>query len=198
VIDETHTLCCGPGGYTGEHGLEPDVVTLGKPIAGGVPAGAYGMTDEVASRVLQGTVWEAADVGGVGGTLARNPLSLAAAAATLTEVLTDQVFARMIDLGERFESGVNDVIAGAGVPWTATRLGCRVEYMFGPTRPHNGGEAATDFDPALDALFHLYMLNRGILMTPFHMMALMCPATTTQMVDRHTDAFAEAVSELAR
>lgn len=197
VIDETHTLCCGPGGYTAEHGLEPDLVTIGKAIAGGIPTGAYGMSDAVAERILEQTIWEAADVGGVGGTLAGNALSLAAARATLAEVLTAAAFAGMIALGERFEAGVDAVIEDHGLDWQATRLGCRVEYMFSRTPPRSGGEAAAAFDTGLDALLHLYMLNRGILMTPFHMMALMCPTTSEADVDAHTAALAEIASELS-
>jgi glutamate-1-semialdehyde aminotransferase len=196
IIDETHTMCCGPGGYTAAHGLEPDLITVGKAIAGGVPVGAYGMTDEVAERVLAKTVWEVADVGGIGGTLAGNALSLAAARATLDEVLTETAFERMIGLGEQFAAGCDEVIAEFGLPWQATRLGCRVEYMFNPTPPRNGGEAAAAFDTPLDALLHLYMLNRGVLMTPFHMMALMSPATTAADVDAHTAALREFAAEL--
>ena len=196
VIDETHTLCCGPGGYTGVAGLDPDVLTIGKPIGGGVPIGAYGFTAEVAERILAHTVAGAADVGGVGGTLAGNALSLAAARATLTEVLTDEAFEHMIALGERFEAGVAEAITERGLPWSVTRLGCRAEYMFSPRPPHTGAEAAAAMDSELDALLHLYMLNRGILLTPFHMMALMSPATTDAHVDRHTEAFAEAAGEL--
>jgi glutamate-1-semialdehyde 2,1-aminomutase len=196
VIDETHTLCCGPGGYTREHALEPDFLTIGKPIGGGVPIGAYGFTAEVAERILEHTVAGAADVGGVGGTLAGNALSLAAARATLTEVLTDEAFARMIALGERFETGVAEAIAAHGLPWSVTRLGCRAEYMFSPRPPRSGAEAAAAMDDELDALLHLYMLNRGILLTPFHMMALMSPATTADQVDRHTEAFHEVARAL--
>ncbi|MBS1886638.1 MAG: aminotransferase class III-fold pyridoxal phosphate-dependent enzyme [Actinobacteria bacterium] len=196
IIDETHTLCCGPGGYTRAEGLDPDLLTIGKAIAGGVPIGAYGMTDAVAERVLAKTVWEAADVGGIGGTLAGNALSLAAARATLAEVLTEAAFARMIGLGERFAAGCSEVIEEFGLPWQATRLGCRVEYMFSPTPPRDGGEAAAAFDPPLDALLHLYMLNRGVLMTPFHMMALMSPATSADDVDAHTGALREFATEL--
>ncbi len=196
IIDETHTLCCGPGGYTGAEGLEPDLLTIGKAIAGGVPVGAYGMTDEVAEQVIAKTVWEAADVGGVGGTLAGNALSLAATRATLAEVLTEEAFERMIALAERFATGCDEVIGEFGLPWQATRLGCRVEYMFSPTPPRDGGEAAAAFDTGLDALLHLYMLNRGILMTPFHMMALMCPATTASDVDAHTGALRQFATEL--
>ncbi|HTR75313.1 MAG TPA: transaminase [Solirubrobacterales bacterium] len=196
IIDETHTLCCGPGGYTAAEGLEPDLLTIGKAIAGGVPIGAYGMSDEVAAAVIEKTVWEAADVGGVGGTLAGNALSLAAARATLAEVLTEGAFARMIGLGERFAAGCDEVIAEFGLPWQATRLGCRVEYMFSPAPPRDGAAAAAAFDPPLNALLHLYMLNRGVLMTPFHMMALMSPATTEADVDTHTGALRECAAEL--
>jgi glutamate-1-semialdehyde 2,1-aminomutase len=198
VIDETHTLCCGPGGYTAEHGLEPDLLTIGKPIAGGIPVGAYGMTDEVAQRVEDHTVWDAADEGGIGGTLAGNALSLAAVRATLADVLTDGAFERMISLGRRFEDAVNASIERHRLPWQVTRLGCRAEYMFASRRPRTGAQAADAFDPALDRLMHLYMLNRGVLLTPFHMMALMSPATTEEHVDAHTAAFSEAASELSQ
>ena len=197
VIDETHTLCCGPGGYTGDAGLEPDFLTIGKAIGGGVPIGAYGFTAEVAERIDAHTIAGAADVGGVGGTLAGNALSLAAARATLAEVLTDEAFEHMVALGERFERVVADAISERALPWSVTRLGCRVEYMFSSKPPLTGGEAAAAMDAELDALLHLYMLNRGILLTPFHMMALMSPATTEAQVDRHTEAFAEVTAELA-
>jgi glutamate-1-semialdehyde 2,1-aminomutase len=197
IIDETHTFCCGPGGYTRAHGLDPDMITIGKPIAGGVPTGADGMSDAMAEQVLSKTVWEAADVGGVGGTLAGNALSLAAARATLTEVLTEDAFAQMIAMGERFEAGVQSVIDEHALAWTVTRLGCRAEYMLGAERPRSGAEAAAAFDTELDALLHLYMLNRGILMTPFHMMALMCPTTSESDVDAHSAALGEVAAALS-
>src|SRR4051812_36830854 len=197
VIDETHTICAGPGGYTRAHGLEPDFVTLGKPIAAGVPAAAYGMSEEVADRIAAHLEkLETTDVGGIGGTLSGNALSLAAARATLEKVLTDEAFERMIALGERFEAGVNEVIAAHDAPWHATRLGCRVEYAFRPTPPRNGSEAAATGDRELDRFMHLHALNRGILMTPFHNMALMCPATTEADVNQHTRVFADAVGAL--
>lgn len=196
INDETHTFCCGPGGYTAAYGLDPDMITIGKPVAGGIPTGAYGMTDAMAEMVLEKTVWEAADVGGVGGTLAGNALSMAAARATLEEVLTDEAFEHMIEMGAKFERGVQDVIDNSGLAWTVTRLGCRAEYMLGAERPKSGQEASDAFDTELDALLHLYMLNRGILMTPFHMMALMCPVTSSDDVDAHTRVLAEAAAEL--
>ncbi|HVC88147.1 MAG TPA: aspartate aminotransferase family protein [Gaiellaceae bacterium] len=196
VLDETHTLCAGPGGYTAVHGLEPDVLTVGKAIGSGIPAAAYGFTEELARRVDAAIGRDDSDVGGVGGTLAANVLSLAAMRATLTHVLTGESFARMIELGERFERGVAETIEREGLPWHVTRLGCRVEYLFRPDRPRTGSEAAAGTDQLLDRLIHLYALNRGILLTPFHNMALMSPATTGADVDRHTQVFAEAAAEL--
>jgi glutamate-1-semialdehyde 2,1-aminomutase len=196
IVDETHTLCAGPGGYTRAHGLEPDLLTVGKSIGGGIACAAYGFSEEVAARVEASIPRDESDVGGVGGTLAANVLSLAAMRATLAEVLTDDAFARMIALGERFEKGVASAIAARGLPWHATRLGCRVEYLFRLDRPRTGSEAAAGGDPLLDRLIHLYALNRGILLTPFHNMALMSPATTDEDVDRHTDVFAEATAAI--
>jgi glutamate-1-semialdehyde 2,1-aminomutase len=197
IIDETHTFCAGPGGYTASAGLEPDLLTIGKAIAAGIPAAAYGMTEEVAERIdahMRGL--EVSDVGGIGGTLAGNALSLAAARATLEQVLTDGAFGHMIEMGERFEAGVNDVIAAHDMPWNSVRLGCRVEYHFQPTPPRNGSEAVAADDRMLGRFMHLHALNRGILMTPFHNMALMCPATGEADIDRHTAAFEEAVAAL--
>jgi glutamate-1-semialdehyde 2,1-aminomutase len=198
VIDETHTICAGPGGYTAAYGLEPDLLTIGKPIAGGVPAAAYGFSAEVAALLEELLPRdEKADVGGIGGTVAANVLSLAATRATLAEVLTDEAFERMIGLGERFEAGVADAIERHGLPWHVTRLGCRVEYLFRPERPRTGSDAAAGADAELDRFIHLYALNRGILLTPFHNMALMSPATTEADVDLHTTVFDEAAAELA-
>jgi glutamate-1-semialdehyde 2,1-aminomutase len=197
AIDETHTICCGPGGFTQAHGLEPDVITIGKPIGGGVPASAYGFTAELADRVNASIELEDVDVGGVGGTLAGNALSLAAMRATLAEVLTAEAFDRMIALAERWTAGVEAGIAAAGLPWHVTRLGCRAEYLFGPDRPRTGSEAYAAGDFELERYMHLHALNRGILLTPFHNMALMSPATSEADVDRHTEVFREAVLELA-
>ncbi len=197
IIDETHTICAGPGGYTAAYGLEPDLLTIGKPIAAGIPAAAYGFSAEVAGQLEELLpADERADVGGIGGTVAANVLSLAATRATLAEVLTDGAFERMISLGERFEAGVADVIERHGLPWHVTRLGCRVEYLFRAERPRTGSEAAAGADPELDRLIHLYALNRGLLLTPFHNMALMSPATTEADVDLHTQVFDEAAREL--
>jgi glutamate-1-semialdehyde 2,1-aminomutase len=196
IIDETHTISAGPGGYTREHGLRPDVVTVGKPIGSGIPAGAFGMSDELVDRMFARADADYQDVGGIGGTLAGNALSVAAMRATLEHVLTDQAYARMIPLAERFAGGVQQTIDRHGAPWHITRLGCRAEYLFQPDPPRTGAQAAARRDHELDAVMHLYSLNRGILMTPFHNMALMSPATAAADVDRHTEVFAAAADEL--
>ncbi|HYM84266.1 MAG TPA: transaminase, partial [Candidatus Dormibacteraeota bacterium] len=123
LIDETHTICAGPGGYTRAFGLEPDVLVIGKSIGGGIPCGTYGFTAEVAERIAASMSREDADVGGIGGTLAGYALSMAAMRATLAEVLTDEAFERMIPLAERWEAGVDEVIHSRGVPWHVTRVG---------------------------------------------------------------------------
>ena len=196
IIDETHTLCAGPGGMTATDGLEPDMLVVGKPIAGGLPAGTYGMSADVAARIAREIELEQCDVGGIGGTLAGNALSLAAMRATLTEVLTDEAYRRTVPLAERWAAGVDDAIRATGLPWHVTRLGNRAEYLFGPDRPRTGSEAAAMDDFALQRLTHLFALNRGVLLTPFHNMALVAPQTTESDVDRHTALFAEMAGRL--
>jgi glutamate-1-semialdehyde 2,1-aminomutase len=196
ILDETHTLCAGPGGYTREHDLRPDILVVGKPIASGLPAGTYGCTESVARRISMRIQLEDCDTGGIGGTLAGNALSLAAMRATLEHVLTPAAFEHMIPLAERFADGVAAAIAAAGLPWHVTRLGCRAEYLFYPHPPRSGGEAAAAMDFELERFMHLYALNRGILLTPFHNMALMSPATAAEDVDLHTQVFNSAVREL--
>jgi glutamate-1-semialdehyde aminotransferase len=116
--------------------------------------------------------------------------------ATLTEVLTDEAYARMVPLGDRWADGVDAGIATAGLPWHCSRLGARAEYTFSATPPRTGAEAHAAGNVALERYLHLHALNRGILLTPFHNMALMSPATTSEDVDRHTEAFHEAVHDL--
>jgi glutamate-1-semialdehyde 2,1-aminomutase len=196
IIDETHTICAGPGGATGLWGLEPDLLVIGKTIGGGIPVAAYGFTNDVGARIHKSLEVVDSDVGGIGGTLAGYALSLAATKATLGEVLTDSAFERMIPLAERWESGVNDVLRSADVPWHVTRLGARAEYHFMPDPPRTGAEQWAHSDPDLERFLHLWAMNRRVLMTPFHNMALMSPATTEADVDRHTEAFREAVAAL--
>ena len=196
INDETHTFSAGPGGATKAWGLEPDVLTIGKALAGGIPCGAYGLSAELADKISARDDLDLVDMGGVGGTLAGNPISTAAMRATLSEVLTDEAFERMTALATRFTDGVRAIIDEHGLPWSIQQLGARAEYRFASPAPRNGGESHAAHQPDLDDYLHLHLANRGILLTPFHAMALMSPATTEADVDRHHEVFAEAVREL--
>jgi glutamate-1-semialdehyde 2,1-aminomutase len=195
VIDETHTICAGPGGCTRAWELDPDAVVVGKTIGGGVPAAAYGLSTEVADRLRGPLFADDVDVSGVGGTLTGNALAIAAVKATLSTALTDDDFARTIPLAVRWTDGVQAAIDAHQLPWTVQRLGCRAEYWFCPA-PHDGAQAAAAVDPQLDGFMHLWALNRGILLTPFHNMALLSPHHDADDVDLHTEVFAAAVEQL--
>ncbi|HEX7537769.1 MAG TPA: transaminase, partial [Dermatophilaceae bacterium] len=196
INDETHTLSAGPGGATKAWGLEPDMLIIGKAIAGGIPMGAYGLSAELADRALARTDLDLIDMGGVGGTLAGNPLSIAATRATLEHVLTDAAFGQMIETATYFAAGVQSVIDRYSLPWSLSQLGARAEYRFASPTPRNGTESAASADGELEDLIHLYLLNRGIMLTPFHNMALMSPVTTTTDVDLHHGVFEAAIVEL--
>jgi glutamate-1-semialdehyde 2,1-aminomutase len=196
IIDETHTICAGPGGFTRAEGLEPDILVFGKPIGGGVPGATYGISQDVAGRILAEHSLEDCDTGGIGGTLAGNALSLAAMRATLEKVLTAQAFPHMIKMAERWTEGVQKAIRDFSLPWHVTRLGCRAEYLFAPQTPRNGTEAHDAMDFELERFLHLYAMNRGLLLTPFHNMALMSPQTDPEDIDHHTKVFRDAVLEL--
>jgi glutamate-1-semialdehyde 2,1-aminomutase len=199
LIDETHTISAGPSGMTGTESLEPDILVIGKSIGGGIPCGAYGITAAIAERVTalvsQGDA-DIDDVGGVGGTLAGNALSTAAMRATLSEVLTAAAFEHMIALSTRYTDAIRAVIAEHRLPWTITQLGARAEFRFATPAPVDGNSSAAAADPLLDEYFHLYLANRGVLLTPFHNMALICPTTTPADVELHISLFEAAVREL--
>jgi glutamate-1-semialdehyde 2,1-aminomutase len=195
VNDETHTLCAGPGGATVAWGLDPDFLVVGKPIGGGVPIAAYGMTIEIADSLRGPMLGPEIDVAGVGGTLTANGLALAAARAALSTALREEDFAVAIPLAERFTAGVSEVITRHDLPWNVQRLGCRAEYWFCPP-PRNGADAAAAVDEDLEGFLHLWSLNRGVLLTPFHNMALFSPHHREADVDRHTEVFGEAVAAL--
>lgn len=195
VIDETHTICAGPGGCTREWGLEPDLFVIGKPIAGGMPAAVYGMTAEVAARLETLMSGHSVDVSGVGGTLTGNALAMSAIRATLSSTLRAEDFGAMVPLAEAWTQGVRAGYEAHGLPWHVQRLGCRAEYWFCPP-PRNGAQAAAAGDADLEAYMHLFALNRGILLTPFHNMALFSPFHTMADVDLHSGVFAASVDSL--
>jgi glutamate-1-semialdehyde 2,1-aminomutase len=196
IIDETHTISVGPGGMTAQLGLKPDFFTIGKALAAGIPVGTFGMTQAVADAIKAQIEIEKIDTGGIGGTLAGNILALAAMRATLTEVLTEANFAKMIELGDRWSDGVDAAIKEFDLDWHCNRLGARGEYIFKGKAPRTGKEAADSGDFALEQYIHLRLLNDGFLLTPFHNMALMCPDTTAADVDAHTAAFRAMCADL--
>jgi glutamate-1-semialdehyde 2,1-aminomutase len=196
INDETHTICTGPNGYTGKYGLKPDFLTCGKPLGGGIPVGVYGFTPSVADAFWQKLELDQSDVGGIGGTLAGNALSIAAVRATLENVLTPEMYRNCEKLADRYEAGVLGVIKEFELPWIVKRLGFRVEYWFRQVPPRNGGEANSAVDTDLDRYMHLWALNNGILMTPFHNMALIAADTTDAEVDYHTNVFRRGVINL--
>ncbi len=198
INDETHTFSAGPGGATAAWGLQPDVVTIGKAIGGGIPVGAYGLSAALAGELAGRADLDLVDMGGVGGTLAGNPVSMAATRACLAEVLTDDAFAGMIATATAFADGLTKIIASYRLPWSVSRLGARAEYRFASPAPRTGTESAAVSDPELEDFLHVYLANRGVLLTPFHNMALMSPQTTLADVDRHHEIFAAALTELTR
>ena len=198
LIDETHTISAGPGGCTRAWGLEPDIFVIGKSLGGGIPSGAYGLSAEVAAQVALHVEADLVDVGGVGGTLAGNVMSMAAMRATLGEVLTDAAFEHMITLATRFREGVEATLQEFDVPWSVAQLGARAEYRFTRPAPRTGTESAAAHDDLIEEYLHLFMSNRGLLLTPFHNMALMCPDTSAMDVDLHTRLFHEAVSRIRK
>ncbi len=202
IIDETHTISCGPGGYTRLNGLEPDMFVAGKAIAGGIPAGLFGVSQEVAERLWKivpranPRLRQSAHLG-FGGTLAGNALTVATMRAVLEEVLTPANFETMIATATQLAEGARAVIAANKLPWHVTQVGVRAEIMFMPKPPRNGADVIASRQPDLETLLHAFYMNEGILVTPFHTMFLMCPATTTADVDRHSEIFARFVALLA-
>ena len=195
IIDETHTICAGPGGCTKAWNLEPDMFVIGKPIGGGMPAAVYGMTSEVATRLEVLMTSNEVDVSGVGGTLTGNALALSAVRATLSSTLLQSDFDQMIPLATRWTTGVRSAFDSFSLDWHVQQLGCRAEYWFGPP-PSDGAGAAATGDHDLESYLHLYALNRGVLLTPFHNMALMCPSHTSDDVDLHTEIFSDSLQSI--
>ncbi|HEX7986006.1 MAG TPA: aspartate aminotransferase family protein [Duganella sp.] len=196
VIDETHTISSGPGGYAREHGMLPDALVVGKPIGGGIPCAVYGFTEEVARKVEQAKRGAPPGHSGVGTTLSANMFAMAAMRANLEQVMTEAAYQRMFGLAARLADGLRDVIAGHRLPWCVTRVGARTEFQFAPSAPRNGGEAQAILDGELEQIIHLYLLNRGLLITPFHNMLLVCPATDESDVARLLTAFDECLGEM--
>ena len=196
IADETHTISMGPGGATAAWGLDPDLVVIGKAIAGGLPGAAYGMRRDLAEKISGELQRDEIDTGGIGGTVSGSVLSAVAIRTTLREVLTDAAFPEMIAGANRWADGVEEVFTRRGVGWSVTRLGARAEYHFTPEAPRSGGEAAAAVHHEMERYLHLHALNRGIIMTPFHNMALFSPATPRSAADQHSEALDAAIAAL--
>jgi glutamate-1-semialdehyde 2,1-aminomutase len=201
IIDETHTLSSGPGGYTRLHGLEPDMLVAGKAIAGGIPAGIFGVSKPVAERLwrvvplVNPRQRQSAHLG-IGGTLAGNALTVAAMRAVLEEILIERNYTKMIANAERLAAGARAIIKANELPWHVTEIGARAEIMFMPNPPRSGAEVIAHRQGDLETLLHAFYMNEGILVTPFHTMFLMCPATASADIDRHAEVFGRFIDLL--
>jgi len=196
IIDETHTICAGPGGCTREWSIDPDFVVIGKTIGGGIPVAAYGMSAEIARRLEALMVGHDLDVSGVGGTLTGSALAMSAMKATLSSSLLENDFEQTIGLAKSWAEGVKSVCTEFDLDWHVQQLGCRAEYWFCPP-PANGAQAAASVNPELEAYLHLAALNRGILLTPFHNMALFSVFHKIDDVDKHTGVFRDCIAAIA-
>lgn len=203
IIDETHTISSGPGGYSAIHGLDPDFFVAGKAIAGGIPAGIFGVSAETAEKIwnvvphVNPRQRQSAHLG-IGGTLAGNALTIATMRAVLEHILVPANYERMIGNAKRLAESAAAIIARHRLPWHVTQIGARAEIMFTPKPPRNGAEVMATRRGDLETLLHAFYMNEGILVTPFHTMFLMCPATTAADVDHHTEVFERFVGLVQR
>ncbi len=203
IIDETHTISSGPGGYTQLHGLEPDIFVTGKAIAGGIPAGVFGLSREIAERLWKIVPYvnprerQSAHLG-IGGTLAGNALTVATMRAVLESVLTPENYELMIANASRLATQIRDLIEANHLPWHVTQIGARAEIMFMPKPPRNGADVMAGRQSDLETLLHAFYMNEGILVTPFHTMLLMCPATSVDDVEKHTAVFGGFIALLRK
>ena len=197
VMDETHTISSGVAGYAALHKITPDAMVLGKPIGGGIACAVYGFSKEVAEQVEAAKRNAPAGHSGIGTTLTANMLTMAVIRANLSQVMTQAAYQTMLPLAEQLAAGLRAVIAKHHFAWCVTQVGARVEFQFCPTPPINGTQADAILDGQLEKIIHLYLLNRGILITPFHNMMLICPATTTQHIAQFLAVFDTCLAQLS-
>jgi glutamate-1-semialdehyde 2,1-aminomutase len=196
VLDETHTISTGRGGWAKAHQVTPDFLVVGKPIAGGLPAAAYGFSAEMASRMKTAKDHAPAGHSGIGTTLSGNMMTLAAMHATLAEVATSDAYAHMLTLATELAQQLSKAIKSHHLPWNITRLGARLELQFCENTPSNAQQAREAQNETLESAIHLYLLNRGILLTPFHNMLLICPATKQDDITKLVQVFNHCLDRL--
>jgi glutamate-1-semialdehyde 2,1-aminomutase len=196
IIDETHTLSSGPGGYAALHGLQPDILVVGKAVAGGVPTAIWGLTPDMAARYATANAARPPGHSGMGTTLSGSPLQMAALKATLAKVMTPRAWARMEIGATRLESGLAATLTASGLPWHVVRVGARVEFICAPGPLRHGADARRAHHPRVESVINLALLNRGCLIAPFHNMMLVSPVTTDRQIDRLIAAFAEVLADL--
>ena len=196
ILDETHTLSSGPSGYTGAHDLKPDVFVVGKAIAGGIPAAVWGVTDEIAARMDVAQAEIGPGQSGIGTTLSGNALVMAAIKTMLTEVMTEEAYKHMLRGAAYLVAGLRDVIRRNDLPWCVVHVGARAELIFAPQAPKNAEEMRKHLDHDLLEAFHLYLINKGVLIAPFHNMMLISPQTGFDAIDRLVSAVASFSQEL--
>ena len=196
IIDETHTISSGLGGYTRVHSLSPDMFVVGKCVAGGMPTAVWGMTDEIAKRYEEANAARAPGHSGMGTTLSANPVQFACLKANLSQVMTEKNYDHMEKLAERLAHGLKKAIERHKAPWHVVRVGARVEFICAPGPLKNGAEAGLAHQPRVEAALHTALLNRGSLIAPFHNMMLISPATKKRQVDRLIASFDEVLTEL--
>ncbi|MCB5408488.1 aspartate aminotransferase family protein [Pseudogemmobacter faecipullorum] len=196
MIDETHTLSSGLGGYTGVHGLSPDIFVVGKCVAGGMPTAVWGLNEATARAYAKANEARLSGHSGMGTTLSANPMQFACLSANLAEVMTAKAYARMEKGAARLQAGLAKAITAANAPWHVARVGARVEFICAPEPLKNGSEAALAHHHPVEAALHVALLNRGSLIAPFHNMMLVSPVTTKKQIDRLIAGFTEALSDL--
>ena len=196
ILDETHTLSSGPSGYAGVHDLKPNMFVVGKAIAGGIPAAVWGVTAEIAARMDAAQAEIGPGQSGIGTTLSGNALVMAAIRTMLTEVMTDEAYKHMLRGATYLVAGLRDVIKRHDLPWTVVHVGARAELIFAPEPPKSAGDMRRHLDPDLIEAFHLYLINKGVLIAPFHNMMLISPQTGFDAIDRLVSAVADFSQEL--
>ncbi len=198
ILDETHTISTALGGWAKAHNVTPDFLVVGKPIAGGLPAAAYGFSSDMATRMKAAKDSAPPGHSGIGTTLSGNMMTLAAIHATLTETATESAYCHMLALAALLEHALTDSIKTHNLAWNITRLGARLELQFCAISPKNAAEARNAQNDTIESAIHLYLLNRGVLLTPFHNMMLVCPATTEADVNKLVSVFSECLTELTQ